>query len=256
MLHYMFAVKNDSETFANFKAKFKNNVFQRDDLNVKLMIDPLPSFGIEGKPKMGLGYDVVCMIITPQIVNTSMLGQALNHAELFNKHFKEEGIAIIERFILVMDDKVAATPVHHISTFGDEFSILKNMGRVLVKHRALLELVIENKYKLVRSCALNPTHLKIGRAILDLLKVAVLEFKANGVTPSISDMIINGYLYDFLECLPEEARMFFIKLISHAYIALNYIATNKERKDYTNFVISTIEDFKFPDHGHNSVLAE
>ena len=258
----MFAVKNDSETFADFKAKFKNNVFQRDDLEVKLMIDPLPSFDVEGKPKRGLGYDVVCMIITPQIFNTSMLVQALNHSELFNKYFEEMSIDTVENeegnnpFILTMGGEVMVSPVHYIPTFGDEMSILKNIGSPIGKHKQFIELLLTTKHKAVRSCLLSPIHLQCAKAILDSLRVATLEHKANGVTPSISDLIINGAYYNFLENIPEEARAFFIKLICHTYVALSYTVNSARRAEYANFVISTIEDFKFPDHNGKVGLVE
>lgn len=269
----MFAVKNDSKLFEDFKAKFNNGQFQRDDLNIKMIIDPLPTFTIEGKPDLTDGtwhtrvfsngsYSQVCMIITPQIVNTSMLGRALSHQEIFNKYFEEHDVEIATSkeidgpFILIMGNEVAATPVRHISTFGDELSILKNIGRPVGKYRVLLDLIVKNRYNIIRSCALDPAHLRIGKAILDILKVATLEHKANGVTPSISDMIISGHFYSLLECLPEEARTFFIKLICHTYVALNYTTNDARREEYARFIITTIVDFKFPDYNGKDGLVE
>ena len=137
------------------------------------------------------------------------------------------------------------SPVHYIPTFGDEMSILKNIGSPIGKHKQFIELLFTTKQRAVRSCLMNPTHLQCAKAILDSLKVATLEHKANGVTPSISDLIINGAYYSFLENIPEEARVFFIKLISHTYAALNYTVNSARRAEYANFVISTIEDFKY-----------
>ncbi len=262
MLHYMFAVKSDSKLFESFKAEFNKNRFTRDDLEIKLMIDPLPSFDVEGKPKRGLGYDVVCMIITPQIFNTSMLRQALDHSELFNKYFEEMSIETVKNeegynpFILTMGGEVMVSPVHYIPTFGDEMSILKNIGSPIGKHKQFIELLLTTKHKAVRSCLMNPTHLQCTKAIIDSLKVATLEHKANGVTPSISDLIISGAYYSFLENISEEARVFFIELICHTYAALNYTVDGARRAEYANFVISTIEDFKFPDHTGKVGLVE
>lgn len=242
MLHFIFAVKQDSEAFNTFLSRFKNNKFKRDDLKVELNIDSSYTYDFNGRKSTTPAVTMVSMVIRPIIVNTSALDSRVSHMEVFNKYFQDCEIEITESgsevipYVLVIDEDVIVSPVHYVSTFGDWYANLEN-NNSNTNQKELIDLILTRP----RQQAHDVTAKRSLAAIFQLLLTTHLCYKQNGSTSKLTDAIITGDLYLLLSTLDVATRAYACAFVTHFFIAFKQRSnTTTMAEDYRQLVSDMI----------------